>query len=84
MFGTEQTSNALADKYPGKYEHVITAHTITKVDQDFYREIDNFEPNERPSGGDFIDGLVTAIDLIDKHCANKKYKKRVFLITDGE
>lgn len=31
-----------------------------------------------------MDGLVTALDMIDQHCANKKYKKRVFLITDGE
>jgi len=27
---------------------------------------------------------VTAVDMLDSHCGTKKYKKRVFLITDGE
>jgi hypothetical protein len=27
---------------------------------------------------------VTAVDMLDTHCGTKKYKKRVFLITDGE
>jgi hypothetical protein len=28
--------------------------------------------------------MLVALDLIDRHCGTKKYKKRVFLITDGE
>jgi uncharacterized protein YegL len=31
-----------------------------------------------------VDGLCTAVDMIDRFCGTKKYKKRVFLITDGE
>lgn len=31
-----------------------------------------------------MDALIVALDLINKHCGVKKYKKRVFLITDGE
>ncbi len=46
--------------------------------------MDEFEAEEKQTGGDFVDGLVTALDMIDRHCGNKKYKKRVFLITDGE
>ena len=84
MFGTEDTSNALADRHPGQYQNVCTAHTISKVDQDLYRQIDNFEAEEKVTGGDLIDGLVTALDMIERHCGTKKYKKRVFLITDGE
>ena len=49
-----------------------------------YRQIDNFEAEEKVTGGDLIDGLVTALDMIERHCGTKKYKKRVFLITDGE
>ena len=31
-----------------------------------------------------MDGLIVATDMIDRHCGTKKYKKRVFVITDGE
>ena len=34
--------------------------------------------------GDMIDGMLVGLDLIERHCGNKKYKKRVFLITDGQ
>ena len=46
--------------------------------------MDEFEAEEKQTGGDFVDGLVTALEMIDRHCGTKKYKKRVFLITDGE
>ena len=31
-----------------------------------------------------MDGLIVAMDMLVKHCGTKKYKKRIFLITDGE
>ena len=31
-----------------------------------------------------MDGLIVAMNMLDKHCGTKKYKKRVFVITDGE
>lgn len=31
-----------------------------------------------------MDGLIVAMDMIQKHCGTKKYKKRIFVITDGE
>ena len=31
-----------------------------------------------------MDGLIVAIDMLNKFCGTKKYKKRIFLITDGE
>lgn len=84
MFGTADTSNALADRHKGMYQNVSTTRTLIKVDQDLFRQIDNFEAETMPTGGDLVDGLVTALDMIDRHCGTKKYKKRVFLITDGE
>lgn len=84
MFGTSDTANALADRFPDNYNNVVTTRTLAKIDQDFYRQINNFEAEEQPTQGDLIDGLVTAVDMLDTHCGTKKYKKRVFLITDGE
>ena len=31
-----------------------------------------------------LDGLIVAMDLLAKHCGPRKYKKRIFLISDGE
>jgi len=31
-----------------------------------------------------IDALIVGMDVLMQHCGTKKYKKRVFLITDGE
>lgn len=31
-----------------------------------------------------MDGLIVAIDMLNNFCGTKKYKKRIFLITDGE
>jgi hypothetical protein len=85
LYGTKETSNALADRNKGSFTHVTTARTLTKIDQDFYRSLDNLEAEEEnPMSGNLVDGLCTALDMINSHCGTKKYKKRVFLITDGE
>ena len=31
-----------------------------------------------------MDGLIVAMDMLQRHCGTKKYKKRIFVITDGE
>lgn len=31
-----------------------------------------------------MDGMIVAMDMIARHCGTKKYKKRIFVITDGE
>jgi len=31
-----------------------------------------------------LDGLIVAMDELARTCGKKKYKKRIFLITDGE
>lgn len=31
-----------------------------------------------------MDGLLVAMDMLTRHCGTKKYRKRIFLITDGE
>ena len=86
LYGTKETSNALADRNRGQFKHVTTARTLSKIDQDFYRSLDNMEAEEENpiGGGTMVEGLCTALDMINTHCGTNKYKKRVFLITDGE
>jgi Mg-chelatase subunit ChlD len=51
------------------------------------RDLESFTPNldkSKRQGGDLADGLTVALQMITKHCGTKKYRKRIFLITDGE
>jgi len=54
---------------------------------DFLRRVEELAPTKGPGGkkgGDFIDGMLVALDHMAHHTGTKKYKRRVFLITDGE
>ena len=46
MFGTEETSNALNDKYKDEYDHVTIARTLSKIDLDLIRQLDSFSAEE--------------------------------------
>lgn len=51
------------------------------------RDLESFTPNldkSQKQGGDLVDGLTVALQIITKHVGTKKYRKRIFLITDGE
>lgn len=73
LFGSEETSNLLAERHKGQYENVQVTRTIQKVDLNFYRNLNNFEASTKPTGADFIDGLTVALDMIERHCGTKKY-----------
>jgi hypothetical protein len=46
LFGTEDTSNALADRFPGEYQNVTTARTLSKIDLEFFRDLETFTAEE--------------------------------------
>ena len=85
MFGTKDTGNRLADQFEGEYQNVRTVRTLCKIDLDFFRDIDTFTAEqESVPKGDIVDSLIVAMDMLNEHCGTKKFRKRVFLITDGE
>ena len=87
LFGTADTSNALDDRNSGHCAHVKTVRTLTKIDLEFFRDIATFAPAEEPiltEGGTIMDALEVSLDMMERFCGNKKYRKRLFLITDGE
>ena len=52
---------------------------------DALRSLENIQVSDKPTlKGDLVDGLIVGMDMMARHCGTKKYKKRVFLITDGE
>jgi len=63
---------------------VIEKRIPEKVNAQFYREIDELEAEKKACGGEVLDGLVVALDRFNEHCGTKKYKKRLFLLTDGD
>jgi ATP-dependent DNA helicase 2 subunit 2 len=86
LFGTAETSNALNDQMgEDQYTNVTTERTLTQVDLEFFREIQNIKAEEVPQQkGDLLDGLIVGLDALIKFCGTRKYRKRVFMITDGE
>ena len=87
LIGTKKTDNNLNSTLgKGQYENVTELRALEKVNIDSLRSIDEIELEKAPSqkSGDIMDGLIVAMNMLDKHCGTKKYKKRVFVITDGE
>jgi len=85
LFGTRETSNAPADRNAGHCSNVSTVRTLKKIDLDFFRDIETFTAEEEPvDGGSMIDALEVALDMLEKFCGKRKYRKRLFMITDGE
>ena len=85
LFGTSETSNALADQFKGQYENVMTCRTLSKIDLDFFRDMEDFTAETDPQkSGNIMDGMIVSLDMLNRFCGTKKYRKRIFLITDGE
>jgi len=67
---------------------VRTFRAIEKLDLDTFRRLEEIECEKDPlpkgARGDLMDGLIVAVDLLNAYCGTRKYKRRVFLITDGE
>ena len=85
LTGTKETDNHLADTIPGQYQNVHAFRAIEKLNLDALRGIDEINCADRvATKGDILDGLIVGMDMIARHCGTKKYKKRIFLITDGE
>lgn len=60
--------------------------TVRTVDLEFFRSVADIQVTQsgQQGEGDLVDALLVGMDLLLQHCAKKKYKKRLFLITDGE
>lgn len=88
LVGTQETDNHLAEQFgKGQYTHVSVSRTIEKLNLDALRALDSVQCEDKAmakGSGDVMDGLIVALDMVSRHCGAKKYKKRIFLITDGE
>lgn len=58
--------------------------SLSKLDLDFFRQLEALEPENKVHKGDIMDGLIVAMDMLLQFTGKRKYKRRIFLITDGE
>jgi len=68
-----------------EYSNVTTDRQVGPIDLEFFRNVQNIDVEpEAQEKGDILDGLIVGLDMLVRFCGTKKYRKRMFLITDGE
>jgi len=80
LIGTEESDNSLADGE--SYLNISVKYQISQSSLEMLNTIMNEVKNEN-TYGDLLDSIVIASDMINSHCKNLKYKKTIYLITDG-
>ncbi|EGC29713.1 hypothetical protein DICPUDRAFT_158675 [Dictyostelium purpureum] len=79
LIGTKGTKNNLQDD---GYQHITVASDIEEPSIETLKYLENLGPGE--SKGDVIDSLIVAMDMLIKRTENKKYQKRIFLVTNAK
>ena len=84
LFNSKNTDNPCHDEYGG-YESIEEYHKLQTPNLDLLECIDNVQCNKTESGkiGDVLDALLVGAQIIINFVGTKKYKKRIFVITDG-
>ena len=80
LLGTEGTENELAENYGG-YDHISILQELDVPSPDTLLLASALEASTVT--GDILDAIVVAIQSIEAKIGKKKYKKRLFIITDG-
>ena len=67
-----------------EYLNVICKQQFGPIEPKFLRNLETIDAEyvQQP-GGDILDGLIVGLDMLCKFIGTKRYRKRVFLITDG-
>lgn len=80
LMGTEGTENDLAENYGG-YDHISVLQELDVPSPDTLLLASAIEASTM--NGDVLDAIVVAVQMIETKIAKKKYKKRLFILTDG-
>ncbi len=85
LMGTKDSQNELNDQDPSHFKNIIEQRMLEKCNPDFLREVKKeLEPEKAATKADIGQALRVAIDAIQRKTKKLKYKRRIFLITDGE
>jgi len=80
LLGTKESDNSLADGE--SYLNISVKYPILQASLEMLNTVMN-EIHDEHSYGDLLDSIVIASDIINSFCKNLKYKKTIYLITDG-
>ena len=80
LMGTEDTHNDLAENLGG-YEHISVLEELDMPSLDTLTILSAVEPSTTKA--DILDSIVVAVSMIEAKIGSKKYKKRLFILTDG-
>ncbi|GAB5360119.1 hypothetical protein AAMO2058_000599900 [Amorphochlora amoebiformis] len=80
-YGCNDTNNKLNEEHPGYYENIQHVHVFKRPDLDVLETLADAEPED--AEGDVLDALFVGLELIVSEVRHLKFKKRIFLVTDG-
>lgn len=80
-----ETDNQLNEEQgEGEYSNVSVLSSIDIANLQMCEKLRALQPSCRPETKvDFLDGLIVALDLLFRRTDNKKYEKRLLVITDA-
>ncbi|KAJ3055533.1 X-ray repair cross-complementing protein 5 [Rhizophlyctis rosea] len=90
LVGTAETKNILAEDEQG-YQN-ISAYESARADEDallYMADLDMIRfvydgASKDEAAGDVFEGMIIAIQMLDKHCRHLKWKKKIYLFTNAE
>eukprot|EP01083_Nonionella_stella_P120410 360786_1 len=82
LFNSANTKNACHDDYGG-YDFIEEYFELGTPSLALLECIDNVQCNKTGTNGDALDALLVGAQIIINFVGTKKYRKRVFMITDG-
>jgi hypothetical protein len=77
LLGSQTTDNSLCSD--GDYLYIRECRNIQQVGSDMYKMI--LRVTHDVNAGDWLDAIIVAMDMIMSHCGQKKFEKRIVLIT---
>ncbi|RHZ08766.1 hypothetical protein DYB26_014669, partial [Aphanomyces astaci] len=83
MYGTEGTDNQLNADDDNSYKHVTVVSSVAPVTIDLAKQVLAMEAASVETPADVLDGIIVALDLMIRRTDNKKYDKRLVVITDA-
>lgn len=80
-----ETDNQLNEEQgEGEYSNVSVLSSIDIANLQMCEKLRKLQPSCRPETKvDILDGLIVALDLLFRRTDNKKYEKRLLVITDA-
>lgn len=78
LCGTEDSLNDLTEQ---GYQHITVVRELETPDIELLRLIEDIHPEG--ASGDVIDALIVGLDLLNKKTRDRRYQRRLFLVTDA-